>query len=87
MNKNCPESATSDCSEICGFFRTNCLVKIPNDVVDKDGKLLLKAGFYKSNTIKASGQVKLTDPNGSEKVIGIQRLMPAGMKRIDTNTI
>ncbi len=76
-----------DCAEICGFFRTNCLVKIPNDVADKDGKFLLKAGFYKSNTIKTEGRVKLTNPNGIITEIGLQHLMNAGMKRVETNTI
>ena len=77
-----------NCSEICGFFRTNCLVKIPNDVVGKNGTLLLKAGFYKSNTIKTDGRAKLTDTNGiSPNPISLQYLMPAGMRRIESNTM
>lgn len=77
-----------NCEEICGFFRQNCLVEIPNDVYDNKGVLKLKAGIYRSNTIKTGGQVNLTTPNGIKfKGISIQYLMPAGMKRITLDTI
>ena len=77
-----------NCEEICGFFRQNCLVEIPNDVYDNKGVLKLKAGIYRSNTIKTNGQVNLTTPNGIKfNGISIQYLMSAGMKRITLNTI
>ena len=77
-----------DCVEVCGFFRQNCLVEIPNDVVDKSGKTLLKSGIYKSNTIKSDGRAKFTNSDGiSTNPISIQYLMPAGMKRIKLDTI
>ena len=64
-------------------------MKIPNGFGEKEGKLLLKAGFYKSNTIiTKTGFVKLTDTNGiSPNPISLQYLMPAGMRRIESNTI
>lgn len=77
-----------DCAEVCGFFRQNCLVEIPNDVVDKSGKMLLKAGVYRSNSIWASGHAQLTNSDGvSPNPISIQYLMPAGMKRIKLDTV
>ena len=77
-----------DCAEVCGFFRQNCLVEIPNDVVDKSGKELLKAGVYRSNSIKANGQAQLTNSDGvSPNPISIQYLMPAGMKRVKLDTL
>lgn len=77
-----------NCEEICGFFRQNCLVEIPNDVYDSKGVLKLKAGVYRSNTIRADGLVKLTNSDGfSPNPISIQYLMSAGMKRITLNTI
>ena len=77
-----------DCAEVCGFFRQNCLVEIPNDVVDKSEKTLLKAGVYKSNTIQTNGGAKLTNADGVSKAgIRIQYLMSAGMKRIKLDTV
>lgn len=77
-----------DCAEVCGFFRQNCLVEIPNDVVDKSGKMLLKSGIYKSNSIRADGYGYLENSDGiSSKPISIQYLMPAGMKRIKLDII
>ena len=77
-----------DCAEVCGFFRQNCLVEISNDVIDKSGKMLLKSGIYKSNTIKSIGYVKFTNSDGiSTNEISIQYLMPAGMKRIKLDTV
>lgn len=77
-----------DCAEVCGFFRQNCLVEIPNDVVDKSGKMLLKAGVYRSNSARSNGQVAITNSDGiSPNPISIQYLMPAGMKRIKLDTV
>ena len=77
-----------DCAEVCGFFRQNCLVEISNDVIDKSGKMLLKSGIYKSNTIMSDGRAKFTNSDGiSTNPISIQYLMPAGMKRIKLDTV
>lgn len=77
------------CMGICDFFKTGCLVKISNEVVDeKKNRLWLKAGFYNLNSIAKEKRVYLTDVNGQEhKKIPLQHLMNAGMKRVETNTI
>ena len=77
-----------NCEEICGFFRQNCLVEIPNDVYDNKGVLKLKAGIYRSNTIMTSGYMKVTSPDGfSPSPISIKYLIESGMKRITLDTI
>ena len=72
-----------DFVEIAGVFRSRCLVKLEDDVYNDAGLPLLPKGIYLLNTIKYTGQCKLTNANGiSGNAININYLMKAGMKRI-----
>ena len=69
--------------KIAGIFNSQCLVEM-NDVFNAKGELLLKAGVYMLNTIRADGQCILTDANGNKsKPNNILYLMKANMRRVN----
>lgn len=72
-----------DFADICGVFKSGCLVKFDDDVKNDKNEILLKKGVYTLNTIRSDGFCKLADSNCvSGNPIGINNLMNAGMKRI-----
>ena len=72
-----------DFADICGVFKSGCLVKFDDDVQNNKNEILLKKGVYTLTTMQSDGRGSFNDANNKKfDDITLNYLMKAGIKRI-----